>query len=118
MQWLFFEQHNVEPIIGSLRFWTSTGRLERNQAMVAGKREAGARTLATLDRSLGETPLIAGSDFTIADVAVYAYSHRAGDCGFSLPDYPAFAAWTDRVRDAIAPGYPVHPYGIDPHSGA
>ncbi|ESY89178.1 hypothetical protein X741_31355 [Mesorhizobium sp. LNHC229A00] len=40
MQWLFFEQHNVEPIIGSLRFWTLTGRLERNQAMVAGKREA------------------------------------------------------------------------------
>lgn len=118
MQWLFFEQYNVEPIIGSLRFWTLTGRLERNQAMVAGKREAGARTFATLDRRLGETPFIAGSDFTIADVAVYAYSHRAGDCGFSLPDYPAFAAWTDRVRDAIGPGHPVHPYGIDPHSGA
>ncbi|TIW86536.1 MAG: glutathione S-transferase family protein, partial [Mesorhizobium sp.] len=56
--------------------------------------------------------------FTIADIAVYAYSHRAEDCGFSLADYPAFAAWADRVRDAIGPGYPVHPYGIDPHSGA
>ncbi|MBZ9906003.1 glutathione S-transferase family protein [Mesorhizobium sp. BR115XR7A] len=118
MQWLFFEQYNVEPVIGSLRFWTLTGRLERNQAMVAGKREAGARTLAALDRSLGETPFLAGSDFTVADIAVYAYSHRAGDCGFSLVDYPAFAAWTERVRDAIGPGYPVHPYGIDPHSGA
>ncbi|MBZ9746622.1 glutathione S-transferase family protein [Mesorhizobium sp. CO1-1-7] len=118
MQWLFFEQYNIEPVIGSLRFWTLTGRLERNQAMVAGKREAAARTLAALDRSLGETPFLAGSDFTVADIAVYAYSHRAGDCGFSLPDYPAFAAWTDRVRDAIGPGYPVHPYGIDPHSGA
>jgi len=82
------------------------------------KTRSRARTLATLDRSLGETPFIAGSDFTIADVAVYAYNHRAGDCGFSLPDYPAFAAWTDRVRDAIGPGHPVHPYGIDPHSGA
>ncbi|TPK72018.1 glutathione S-transferase family protein [Mesorhizobium sp. B2-4-18] len=118
MQWLFFEQYNIEPVIGSLRFWTLTGRLERNQAMVAGKREAAARTLAALDRSLGETPFLAGSDFTVADIAVYAYSHRAGDCGFSLADYPAFAAWTERVRDAIGPGYPVHPYGIDPHSGA
>ncbi|MBZ9707638.1 glutathione S-transferase family protein [Mesorhizobium sp. ESP7-2] len=118
MQWLFFEQYNVEPVIGSLRFWTLTGRLERSHAMVAGKREAGARTLAAMNRSLGETPFLAGSDLTIADIAVYAYSHLAGDCGFSLADYPAFAAWTDRVRDAIGPGYPVHSYSIDPHSGA
>lgn len=117
MQWLFFEQYNVEPVIGSLRFWTLTGRPERNQAMVAGKREAGARTLAALDRSLGETPFLAGNDLTIADIAIYAYSHRAGDCGFSLADYPAIMAWIGRVRDAIGPGYPVHPYSIDPHSG-
>ncbi|TPM34144.1 glutathione S-transferase family protein [Mesorhizobium sp. B2-3-4] len=118
MQWLFFEQYNVEPVIGSLRFWTLTGRLERNQAMVAGKREAGARTLVALDRSLGETLFLAGNDFTIADIAVYAYSHLAGDCGFSLADYPAFAAWAGRVKDAIGPSYPIHPYGIDSHSGA
>ncbi|WP_136621688.1 MULTISPECIES: glutathione S-transferase family protein [Mesorhizobium] len=117
MQWLFFEQYNVEPVIGSLRFWTLTGRLERNQAMVAGKREAGARTLAALNRSLADTPFLIGNDLTIADIAVYAYAHRAEDCSFSLADYPAFAAWTGRVRDAIGPGYPVHPYSIDPHSG-
>ncbi|QKC82756.1 glutathione S-transferase family protein [Mesorhizobium sp. NZP2077] len=118
MQWLFFEQYNVEPVIGSLRFWTLTGRLERNQAMAAGKREAGARTLAALNRSLVETPFLAGTDLTIADIAIYAYSHRAQDCGFSLADYEAFLAWTGRVRDAIGQGYPVHPYSIDPHSGA
>ncbi|TPL86105.1 glutathione S-transferase family protein [Mesorhizobium sp. B2-3-12] len=118
MQWLFFEQYNVEPVIGSLRLWTLTGRLERNQAMVAGKREAGARTLAALNRSLGETPFLAGTGFTIADIAVYAYSHRAEDCGFSLADYPAFLTWAERVADAIGQGYPVHPYSIDPHSGA
>ncbi|MBB6412410.1 glutathione S-transferase family protein [Mesorhizobium sangaii] len=118
MQWLFFEQYNVEPVIGSLRFWTLTGRLERNQGMVAGKREAGARTLAVMNRSLGDTPFLIGNDFTIADIAVYAYSHRAEDCGFSLADYPAVMAWIGRVRDAIGPGYPVHPYSIDPHSGA
>jgi glutathione S-transferase len=118
MQWLFFEQYNVEPVIGSLRFWTLTGRLERNQGMVAGKREAGVRTLAALNRSLGDTPFLVGNDITIADIAVYAYSHRAEDCGFSLTDCPALMAWIHRVRDAIGPGYPVHPYSIDPHSGA
>jgi len=117
MQWLFFEQYNVEPVIGSLRFWTLTGRLGRNQAMVAGKREAGARTLAALNRSLAETPFLTGNDLTIADIAIYAYSHRAEDCGFSPTDYPAFLAWTRRVRDAIGPGYPVHPDSIAPPSG-
>lgn len=118
MQWLFFEQYNVEPVIGSLRYWTLTGRLERNQAMVAGKHEAGARTLAALERSLTAIPFLVGNDLTIADIAVYAYSHRAEDCGFSLADYPMLMAWVDRVRDAIGPDYPVHPYSIDPHSGA
>jgi glutathione S-transferase len=118
MQWLFFEQYHVEPVIGSLRFWTLTGRLELNQAWVAGKREGGARTLAAMDRGLADTPFLAGNNFSIADIAVYAYSHRAEDCGLPLADYPAVSAWAGRVRDAIGPGYPVHPYSIDAHSGA
>jgi glutathione S-transferase len=118
VQWLFFEQYHVEPVIGSLRFWTLTGRLERNQAWVAGKREGGVRTLAAMDRGLADTPFLAGNNFSIADIAVYAYSHRAEDCGLPLADYPAVSAWAGRVRDAIGPGYPVHPYSIDAHSGA
>ncbi|RUX26193.1 glutathione S-transferase family protein [Mesorhizobium sp. M2A.F.Ca.ET.042.01.1.1] len=117
MQWLFFEQYYVEPVIGSLRFWSLTGRLERNQALVAGKREAGVRALGALERSLADTPFLVGDTLTIADIAVYAYSHRAEDCGFSLADYPAVEAWVERVVEAIGPGYPVHPYSIDPHSG-
>jgi glutathione S-transferase len=116
MQWLFFEQYHVEPVIGSLRYWTLTGRLERNQAMVAGKREAGLRTLSALERSLADTPFLVGDALTIADIAVYAYSHRAEDCGFSLADYPTVAAWAGQVSAAIGPDYPVHPYSIDPHS--
>ncbi|MDQ0471142.1 glutathione S-transferase family protein [Labrys wisconsinensis] len=118
MQWLFFEQYYVEPVIGTLRFWTLTGRLERNQALVAGKREAGTRALAALERGLAGTPFLAGDALSIADIAVYAYGHRAEDCGFRLADYPSVAAWTGRVRDAIGPDQPVHPYGIDPHSAA
>ncbi|ESX11331.1 MULTISPECIES: glutathione S-transferase family protein [unclassified Mesorhizobium] len=118
MQWLFFEQYHVEPVIGSLRFWTLAGRLERNQATLPAKREAGARTLAALERSLNDTPFLVGDMLTIADIAVYAYGHRAEDCGFALAAYPAVRAWTGRVRDAIGPGYPVHLYSIDRHSAA
>jgi len=118
MQWLFFEQYNIEPVIGSLRFWTLTGRLERNQSMVAGKREAGARALAALDRSLVDAAFLVGDRLSIADIAVYAYSHRAEDCGFHLADTPAISAWSVRVRDAIGGDHPVHPYTVDPHSGA
>ncbi|MDX8526428.1 glutathione S-transferase family protein [Mesorhizobium sp. MSK_1335] len=117
MQWLFFEQYYVEPVIGSLRFWMLTGRLERNKALVAGKQEAGVRALGALERSLQDTPFLAGGSLTIADIAVYAYGHRAEDCGFSLADYPAVSTWIDRVSAAIGPGYPVHPYSIDSHSG-
>jgi len=117
-QWLFFEQYHVEPVIGSLRFWTLAGRLERNQAMVQAKREAGARTLAALERSLTDTPFLVGDTLTIADIAVYAYGHGAEDCGFALADYPTVLAWMGRVTDAIGPGYPVHLYSIDPHSAA
>jgi len=86
--------------------------------MVAAKRDAGARTLAALDRSLANSPFLIGEQLSIADVAVYAYSHRAEDCGFVLTAYPAFVAWCARLRDAVGPGYPVHPYSVDPHSGA
>lgn len=118
MQWLFFEQYHVEPVIGSLRFWTMTNRLERNQALVPAKRDAAVRALAALERSLIETAFLAGRDITIADLAVYAYGHVAEDCGLALSDYPAIVAWLGRVREVIGLDYPVHPYSVDPCSGA
>lgn len=118
MQWLFFEQYHIEPVIGSLRFWTLTGRLEHNQNMIAGKREAATRALAAINRGLTDSLFLVGEDLTIADIAVYAYSHRAEDCGFSLAAYPAFMAWSGRVRYAIGADYPVYPYSIDPYSDA
>jgi glutathione S-transferase len=118
MQWLCFEQYHIEPVIGSLRFWTLTGRLERYEGLVTAKREAGARTLAAMNLSLAGSQFLVGSDFSIADIAAFAYSHRAEDCGLSLADYPAVSAWAGRVQERIGPGYPVHPYSVDAHSGA
>jgi glutathione S-transferase len=116
MQWLFFEQYYVEPVIGTLRYWTLTGKLERNAgAMVDSRREKGAWALASLERVLAQQPYLASEAFTIADIAVYAYAHRADDAGFALSEYPAVAAWTRRIAEEVGPGYPVHPYSIDPH---
>jgi glutathione S-transferase len=111
MQWLFFEQYYVEPVIGTLRFWTLTGRLELNAALVAGKRETAERALAALDRTLASFPFLAGDQPSIADIAVYAYTHLAGDCGFQLEKWPAIDRWAARVAGEIGPGYPVVPYG-------
>ena len=111
MQWLFFEQYYVEPVIGSLRFWTLTGRLESNAGLVEGKRDAAMRALSALERTLRATMFLGGSDFTIADIANYAYAHLSADCGFPLAGFPNIARWADRVAGIIGPGYPVVPYG-------
>ena len=113
-QWLSFEQYYVEPTIGSLRFWTLTGRLAVNAGrMVDSRRENGERALAALERSLSETSFLVGERLTIADIAVYAYTHRAEDCGFSFASRRAVAAWIKRVAAEIGPSYPVVPYTAD-----
>ena len=114
MQWLFFEQYYIEPAIGTLRFWTLTGRLDRNAGgMVDARRETGARALAAMERSLRSARFLVGDSLTLADIAVYAYSHRAGDCGFALETYPAVSEWITRVAAQVGSGYPVHSYGSE-----
>lgn len=112
MQWLFFEQYYVEPTIGTLRFWTLTKRLAVNAGpAVESRRENAARALNALERALARERFLVGEALTIADIAIYAYGHLAGDCGFALDDYPAVSRWLGRVKDRLGPGYPVHPYG-------
>lgn len=114
MQWLSFEQYYVEPTIGSLRFWTLTGRLDVNAGrMVTSRLENAERALSALERSLADGRFLVGNSLTIADIAVYAYTHRAGDCGLSFEPRPAVSAWLDRVAAEIGAGYPVAPYTPD-----
>ena len=114
VQWLAFEQYYIEPTIGSLRFWTLTGRLGLNAGrMVASRRENAERALAALDRTLGGASYLVGGTLTVADVGVYAYTHRAEDCGFSFTLYPALTAWLRRVAQEIGPDHPVPPYTAD-----
>ena len=117
-QWLCFEQEHVEPVIGSLRYWTLTGKLaRRDPALVADKRAAALRTLALLEREFAGRAFIAGDAYSIADIALFAYASRAEEAGLPLAAYPRFRAWLARVR--AQPGFlaTVHPYAIDPLAG-
>jgi glutathione S-transferase len=116
LRWLFFEQDYVQPSIATIRHWTMTGKLERNAAQVAGRRAAGERVLDLLDRHLQDREFLADSGYSIADVAVFAYVHRAEEGGFDLAARPALRGWIGRVAAQSDPLPPVHPYSIDPHS--
>lgn len=114
LQWLSFEQYYIEPTIGSLRFWTLTGRLEVNAGrMIASRRENGERALAALERTLRDTSFLVGDELTIADIAVYGYTHLAEDGGFDLAPHPALCAWIEQVGTEVGPGHPVLPYTKD-----
>ena len=119
VQWLSFEQYYIEPTIGSLRFWTLTGRLGVNEGrMIDSRRENATRALEALERCLEEGAFLVGERLTIADIAVYAYTHRAEEAGFGLAPYAALGAWLGRVAGEIGPDYPVAGYTEDAMSAS
>lgn len=114
MQWLFFEQYYIEPNLGTLRFWTLTGRLQVNAALVPGKRAGAERALQALERHLAGRAFLVADTYTIADIAVFAYTHLGEDAGFDFAHYPALSAWIEGVKEAAGALPLVHPYSIDP----
>jgi glutathione S-transferase len=114
-QWLSFEQDYVQNSIGSLRYWTMTGK-QRPDELVASKRSAALRALSILERELAARPYICGDGYTIADLALYAYASRAEVAGIALQPHPHFLAWVTRVESQEGFANEVHPYSIDPYS--
>ena len=104
MQWLFFEQHRHEPTIAEARFIVKfLGEADARKAQLAEKHEAGYRALDVMEKTLATRDFMAGDHYTIADIALYAYSHVADEGGFDLSGYPAIGRWFDRV--VAQPGY-------------
>jgi glutathione S-transferase len=103
LQWLFFEQYSHEPYIAVLRFWHHAGLLERNRHAVPERRERGYQALGVMQGHLASRRFFVGERYTIADIALYAYTHVAHEGGFELGGYPAIGAWLERVR--IQPGH-------------
>ena len=97
LQWLFFEQYNHEPNIAVARFWALFDVTPPSTADYELKMKAGRAALKAMDAHLTDHPYFVGERYTIADIALYAYTHVAPEGGFELEPYPAIRTWIQRV---------------------
>jgi glutathione S-transferase len=98
LQWMFFEQYDHEPSIAVVRFWVAySGRAEAFADRLEERTAAGYRALDAMERHLTGREFLVGSGPTLADLALYAYTHVAPEGGFDLSGYPAIGSWLDRV---------------------
>lgn len=107
LQWLFFEQYSHEPYVAVLKFWTYWGGLEHCRAEDLERwRTRGQAALEVMEVELRKSPFFVGESYSIADIALYAYTQSAEDVGFRLGG--ATKAWMQRVSEQ--PGYfPIRP---------
>ena len=104
LQWMFFEQYSHEPAIAVVRFLVAySGEADRHRTTIEQKTSAGHRALAAMEAHLGDNAFLVGESVTLADIALYAYTHVAPEGGFALDPYPAIRAWLSRV--AAEPGH-------------
>jgi glutathione S-transferase len=104
LQWLFFEQYSHEPAIAVVRHWVAhLGKTSAAEPLLPVKIAAGYRVLGIMEQHLTARRFFVGERPTIADLALYAYTHVAAEGGFDLAPYPALNAWLDRV--AQDPGH-------------
>jgi glutathione S-transferase len=99
LQWLFFEQHAIVPNIGAAYFWLSLvkGGRDLQQHALDDWMEEGQRALSVMDKHLSQSRFFAGNRYTVADIALYAYTHVAHECDFDLSPFPALRTWLARV---------------------
>ena len=98
LQWMFFEQYSHEPFIATVRFWLHQGLSEEKAAAIAERRPRGYEALGVMERHLEARDFFVGDAYSIADIALYAYTHVAHEGGFDLSGHPAVRAWLERVR--------------------
>ena len=105
LQWMFFEQHSIEPNIGAAYFWLALvkGGRELQQHALEDWMEEGYRSLAVMENHLKHHRFFAANRYTVADIALYAYTHLAHQCDYDLATFPEIRAWLDRV--AAQPHY-------------
>ena len=99
LQWMFFEQYSHEPNIATSRFWLQHLELTpERKAALAQKRPLGYAALDVMEKHLTGRSFFVGEQYSIADIALYAYTHVAGEGGFDLAKYPNIRAWLERVQ--------------------
>ena len=103
LQWMFFEQYSHEPHIAVARFWLHELGAPPSEEALAERLRLGYLALDALEQSLEGHAFLVGDAYSIADIALYAYTHVADEGGFDLGRYPAIRAWLLRV--AAQPGH-------------
>lgn len=104
MEWLFFEQYSHEPYIATVRWWVHfQHKQDEWKDKIAEAMRKGYAALRVMEQQLAATPYLAGADYTIADIALYAYTHVAHQGGYDLAQFPALRAWLARVEQQ--PGF-------------
>jgi len=103
LQWMCFEQYSHEPNIATVRFWMHSEVTPERQALLDSKRRLGYAALDVMEAHLARRSFFVGERYGIADIALYAYTHVAGEGGFDLARFSAVRAWLERVR--AQPGY-------------
>ncbi|KPX41908.1 Glutathione S-transferase, N-terminal:Glutathione S-transferase, C-terminal [Pseudomonas syringae pv. helianthi] len=104
LQWQFFEQYSHEPSVAVARFIQFyLGLPAERMAEYRAMQKSGYRALAVMEQQLDRTPFLVGDNFSIADIALYAYTHVAHQGGFDLAPYTGIRRWLDRVK--AQPGY-------------
>jgi len=102
LRWMFFEQYNHEPNIATLRFWLAyigeDDLTPDQRALVPAKRKGGEAALELMDRHLADHEWFAADAASLADIALFAYTHVAHEGGFDLQRYGAVCAWLERIR--------------------
>jgi glutathione S-transferase len=98
-EWLFFEQYSHEPAIAVRRALSvyPERRADATSERMAHLLASGNRALAVMERRLGDADWLAGHAFSLADIALYAYTHMAADGGYDLGRFPAIGRWLKRV---------------------
>jgi glutathione S-transferase len=97
LQWMFFEQYSHEPYVAVARYILLFAKQPQHPEL-AEKQRRGHLALAVMEEHLSREQFFAGGRYSIADIALYAYTHVADEGGFDLARYPAVRAWLDRVR--------------------
>lgn len=104
LEWLFFEQYSHEPYIATVRFWVKfLGKQDEWKEKIATAMARGHAALGVMERQLQHQPFLAGDAYTIADIALFAYTHVADEGGYELTKYPGVRDWLARV--AAQPGF-------------
>jgi glutathione S-transferase len=101
LQWMFFEQYSHEPYIAVARFWKHffTKLTPQQEIELPGRMEKGYAALGVMERHLAHNRFFVGDRYGIADIALYGYTHVAGEGDFNLDNFPQVNAWLARVAD-------------------